>query len=58
MSGFSEPHSKKRMSWLQDILFFSFSLEFRHQVGPDPNDGIEMVACYRSKSIYEPILYP
>ena len=58
MSGSSEPHNKKRMSWLQGILFFSFSLESRHQVGPDPNDGIEMVACYRSKSIYELILLP
>ena len=44
MSGSSEPHSQKRMPWAQDILFFSFSLESRHQVGPDPNDGIEMVA--------------
>ena len=58
MSGSSEPHSQKRMPWLQDILF-SLSLEFRHQVGPDPNDGIERVTVWcRSKSIYELILLP
>lgn len=40
-SGSSEPYSKKRMPWAQDILFFSFSLEFQHQVCPNAEAVLE-----------------